>query len=147
MRKRNQPVANANANVREEGSGIGVGRVSTPDVQEMFHQCMMNMMRNALGAAAVGGDTDIIRVGGVVQPPRMVFAKLMRDFVNMGGQNFNGTKSDMEVHKWLESCEEMFRDLKLEDALKRRLTLHQLIGRARSQRNAIAIVTPKEVIT
>ena len=114
---RSTPATN-NANVREEGSNTETGGAALPNVQEMFNHYMANMFRNAPGPAVGGVVAENMGVGGAVQPPRGDFSKLKGDFLKMGGKTFSGTETVVEVQEWLETCEEIFGDLELDDALK-----------------------------
>lgn len=95
----------------------------------------------------MGVTPGAVGAGGAVRQPREDFAKLMRDFTNMGGKNFSGAESVIEVQEWLETCNEIFGDLELEDALKKRLASRQLLGRAKSWWNTVITVTPEDEIT
>lgn len=66
-----------------------------------------------------------------VQLPRVVdFVKLCKDYTSLGGKPFKGTEPSEEVHRWMDSCVRIFRDLGLDDATKRKLTSRKLQGRA-----------------
>ena len=140
---RTTPVTD-NTNAQEQGSGTGVEGLATPNMQEMFQQYMLNMMGMTPGAVRAGGAGG---VGGDVQPRKADFAKLSKDFLNLGGKTFNGTESIMEVQGWLSTCERIFRDLELEDGMKRRLASRQLTGLAMNLWEAITANTPEEEIT
>lgn len=73
-------------------------------MQEMFNKYMRDMM---------GIAPEVVGIGAMVQPPKMDFAKLMRDFTNMGGNNFNDIVSVIGVQEWLVTCDEIFKELKL----------------------------------
>ena len=84
---RNTPAA-ADANVREEGSGTETGGAALPNVQEMFNQYMANMFRNAPGPVVGGVVAENVGVVGPVQAPRTDFAKINKDFANLGVRHF-----------------------------------------------------------
>ena len=63
-RRRTRPAPNANAN--EEGSGTGSEGAPVLNVQEMFNQYLMNMMRNAPATTTGGEAVEIVGLGGVV---------------------------------------------------------------------------------
>ena len=140
-RRRTRTTLNANAN--EEGSDTGTEGAPTPNVQEMFNQYLMNMMRNAPATIASGETVEVVGLGGVVQPPRDDFAKISKDFANLGGKTFSGVESVIEVQEWLDTCERIFGDLELEDAMKRKVASRQLVGRAMGLWNAIVAVTTR----
>ena len=114
-----------------------------PDLRTMFTNFMRDMIRDAHGAvpnAANGG-------GAAVQALRADFAKLSKDYTNLGGKPFHGTESATDVQNWLDSCERIFEDLGIEDAMKRRLASRQLQGRAMNWWDAIKAATPEDQIT
>jgi len=64
-------------------------------------------------------------------PPRVVdFPKLCKDFQNMRGRCFNGTKSYNEAVAWITNCERITREMGWDDALKRRVVAWHLRGEA-----------------
>ena len=82
-----------------------------------------------------------------MQAPRVDFAKLCKDYTNLGGKPFHGTESATDVQDWMDSCDRIFDDLGLEDAMKRRLASRQLQGRAMNWWNAIRTATPEDQVT
>lgn len=125
-----------NVNVWEKGSGTGA--TSSIATREMFNQYMRDMMR--VIPAAVGA-------GVVMQQSRVDFAKIYRDFINLGGKIFAGSESVIEVQKWLDTYDRIFSDLELEDAMKRRVASRQLTGRAMWWWNTMVVTTSKNMIT
>mgnify|MGYP003361757193 CR=1 FL=1 len=127
----------------EKGAGSGANNGNVPDMRTMFTAFMREMLGDAQGAApnaANGG-------GAVVQAPRDDFAKLNKDYTSLGGKLFHGTESATEVQDWLDSCERIFEDLEINDAMKRKLASRQLQGRAMNWWNAIEAATPEDQIT
>ena len=91
-------------------------------MRTMFTDLMREMLRDVQRAAPNGGNGG----GPIVQAPRADFAKLNKDYTSLGGKPFRGTESAMDVQDWLDSCERIFKDLGIEDAMKRRLASRQL---------------------
>ena len=61
---------------------------SSAVMREMFNQYMRDMM---------GVTPTIVGVGVMVQQPRVDFAKICRDFINLGGKTFLGSESVIEI--------------------------------------------------
>ena len=124
-------------------TGSGANNRDVPDMRTMFTTFMREMLRDARGAdpnAANG-------CGAVVQAPRDDFAKLNKDYTSLGGNPFHGTESAMDVQDWLDSCERIFEDLGINDAMNRNLASRQLQGRAMNWWNAIKAAAPKDQVT
>ena len=124
-------------------SGSGANNRNVPDIRAMFTTFMQEMLGDARGAvpnAANGG-------GAEVQVPRADFAKLNKDYTSLGGKPFHGTESATDVQDWLDSCERIFEDLGIDDAMKRKLASRQLQGRAMNWWNAIKAATPEDQVT
>ena len=124
------------------GAGRGTNQ-GTADMRAMFTNLMRDMLREVQGAVPNPG----VGVGPVVQAPRVDFTKLCKDYTNLGGKPFHGTESATDVQDWLDSCDCIFDDLGLEDAMKRRLASRQLQGRAMNWWNAIRTATPEDQVT
>ena len=127
--------------VRRTSRGANNGNAA--EMRMMFTDLMREMLRDVQRAApnvANGG-------GAAVQAPRADFAKLCKDYTSLGGKPFYGTKSATEVQDWLDSCECIFEDLGIEDAMKRKLASRQLHGRAMNWWNSIKAATPEDQIT
>ena len=125
------------------GTGRGANNGNAPDMRTMFTDFMREILRDVQRAApnaANGG-------GAAVQAPRADFTKLCQDCTSLGGKPFHGTKSATEVQDWLDSCEHIFKDLGIEDEMKRKLASRQLQGRAMDWWNAIKVATPKDQVT
>ena len=75
--------------------------LATPNVQEMFNQYMMGLMRNTPGAVFGGVLLENFGVGGVAQPARMDFAKICKDYTSLEGKPFSGIEDIMEVQEWI----------------------------------------------
>lgn len=125
-----------NANAREEGSGTRA--TSSVTIKEIINQYMSDMMDMSL--ATIGA-----RV--MVQQQRVDFAKICGDFINLGGKTFSGSEFVIEVQDWLDTCDIIFGDLELEDAMKRRVAPRQLVGIAMGWWNAVIVTTPENTIT
>ena len=108
------------------GAGRGTNHRNAPDMRTMFTNFMRDMLRDFQGEVPNPGNGG----GPVVQAPRVYFAKLCKDYTNLGGKPFHGTESATDVQDWLDSCDRIFDDLGIEDAMKRRLASRQLQGRA-----------------
>ena len=104
------------------GAGRGANNVNAADMRAMFTDLMRDMLREVQGAVPNPG----IGGGPVVQAPRVDFAKFCKDYTNLGGKPFHGTKSAIDVQDWLDSYDRIFDDLGIEDAMKRRLASRQL---------------------
>ena len=122
------------------GAGRGANNGNAADTRAMFTDVMRDMLREVQGAVPNPG----VGVGPVVQAPRVDFAKLCKDYTNLGGKPFHGTESATDVQDWMDSCDRIFDDLGLEDAMKRRLASRQLQGRAMNWWNAIRTATPED---
>lgn len=96
-------------------------------MQEMFQQYIIDMAPRAVRAGGAG----TVGVGGIVQLARRDFAKLKGHFLKLGGKTFSGTETVIEVQEWMETCEEIFGDLELEDDLEGRMDSRQLRRRAK----------------
>ena len=107
-------------------AGKGANNGNAAGMRAMFTDLMRDMLREVQGAVPNPG----IGGGPVVQAPRVDFAKLCKDYTNLGGKSFHGTESATDVQDWLDSCDRIFDDLGIEDAMKRRLASRQLQGRA-----------------
>jgi len=75
------------------------------------------------------------------------FAKLCRDFSSLGGKPFQGTESVVEVHGWLKSCDSIFEDMGVEDAMKRRIAARNLQGAALTWWERVKIGNPGADLT
>ena len=125
------------------GAGRGANNGNAADMRTMFTDLMREMLRDVRRAAPNGGNGG----GPIVQAPRVNFAKLNKDYTSLGGKSFHGTESATDVQDWLDSCERIFEDLGIEDAMKRKLASRQLQGRAMNWWNAIKAATPEDQIT
>ena len=125
------------------GAGRGANNGNVADMRTMFTELMREMLRDVQRAAPNAG----IGGGPIVQAPRADFAKLNKDYTTLGGKPFHGTESATDVQDWLDSCERIFEDLGIEDAMKRKLASRQLQGRAMNWWNAIKAATPKDQVT
>ena len=99
------------------GAGRGANNGNAADMRTMLTDLMWEMLRDVQRAspnACNGG-------GLIAQALRADFAKLNKDYTSLGGKPFHGTESATDVQDWLDSCERIFEDLGIEDALKRRL--------------------------
>ena len=103
----------------------------------MFTDFMREMLRDvqrAAPSAANGG-------GAAVQALKADFAKLCKDYTSLGGKLLHATELATEVQDWLDSCERIFKDLGIDDAMKRKLASRNLQGRAINWWNAIKAAT------
>ena len=88
------------------GAGRGTNHGNAHDMRTMFTNFMREMLRDVQGAVPNPGNGG----GPVVQAPRVDFAKLCKDYTNLGGKPFHGTESAIEVQDWLDSCERISED-------------------------------------
>ena len=75
------------------GVGRGANNGNAADMRAMFTDLMRDMLREVQGAVPNPG----VGVGPVVQAPRVDFAKLCKDYTNLGGKPFHGTESATDV--------------------------------------------------
>ena len=97
------------------GAGMGANNGNAADMRTMFTDLMREMLWDVQRAAPNGGNGG----GPIVQVPRVDFAKLNKDYTSLGGKSFHGMESATDVQDWLDSCECIFEDLGIEDAMKR----------------------------
>ena len=122
------------------GAGRGDNNGNAADMRTMFTDLMREMLRDVQGASPNADNGG----GAAVQAPRADFAKLNKDYTSLGGKPFHRTELATDVQDWLDSCERIFEDLGIEDAMKRRLASCQLQGRAMNWWNAINTATPED---
>lgn len=72
------------------------------------------------------------------------FAELCKKFATLGGKPFKGTETIVEVQAWIQSCERIFKGLKLEDDMKRYLASWQLQDKALVWWESITREEPEE---
>ena len=125
------------------GAGRGANNGNAADMDAMFTDLMWGMLRDVQREAPNNDNGG----GPIVQAPRADFANLNKDYTSFGGKPFHGTESATDVQDWLDSCERIFEDLGIEDAMKTKLASRQLQGRAMNWWNVIKAATPEDQVT
>ena len=71
------------------GADRGAHNGNAADMRAMFTDLMRDMLSEVQGAVPNPGNGG----GPVVQAPRADFAKLSKDYTNLGGKPFHGTET------------------------------------------------------
>ena len=79
--------------------------------------------------------------------PKLNFVSLCRDFTSLGEKPFFGTEPILGVQQWLRTCEQIFKDLELEDHQKRLLASRQMQKAALDWWDSITATTPEREIS
>ena len=91
--------------VRPSHPSAGQSSATPQDGIFMSAQQLLDLVKNA---QAVGPNPEPTH-------PRSGFARLCRDYTDLGGRPFKGSESVIEIQAWLKSCDRIFSRMNLID--------------------------------
>ena len=91
--------------VRPGHPSAGQSSITPHDGVFMSAQQLLDLVRNAQAAGPIPEPTR----------PRSDFARLCRDYTDLGGGPFRGSESVIEIQAWLKSCDRIFSCMNLID--------------------------------
>ena len=91
--------------VRPGRPSAGQSSATPQDGVFMSTQQFLDLVKNAQAAGPIPVPTH----------PRSGFERLCRDYTDLGGRPFRGSKSVIEIKAWLKSCDRIFSRMNLID--------------------------------